>query len=72
MYYLFRQVVQYKKKESEFTRLRSIIMHVSIRMRGIKFLRYLHWRPERNSTIQLGTQNEGNCPSFIIKLMMAM
>jgi len=47
-------------------------MHVSIRMRGIKFLSYLHWRPVSNPTIRLGTQNEGNCPTFITKLMMAM
>jgi len=47
-------------------------MHVSIHTRGLKFLSYLHWRPVRNSTIKLGTQIEGNCPTFIIKLMMAM
>jgi hypothetical protein len=34
----------------------------------IKFLSYLNWQPEGNSTFQLGAQNEGNCFTFIIRL----
>jgi len=38
----------------------------------IKFLSYLNLRPAGNSMIQLGTQNEGICLTFILRVIISL
>jgi hypothetical protein len=48
------------------TKLRMICILPSAKY--TKFLSYLNGQPAGNSEFKLGTQNEGNCPTVIIKL----